>query len=123
MNFKCYVVYLAKSYSLFFYPTNDFGDSEWFPEVNVLWHCLRAVLLMSLCGWNTGWEVTWGMIRFGRLYTVYLNPLFGGSCLFGAITSSKQEEMICSCAAWTEPTTVMPALKSIKDTFIECVLW
>ncbi len=28
---------------------------------NATWHLCYAVLLMSFCGWNTDWAITWGM--------------------------------------------------------------
>ncbi len=32
-----------------------------------MWHCLQAVILTSLRGWNTDWAITWDRIRIVKL--------------------------------------------------------
>lgn len=73
------------------------------------------------------------MYHHSKMFTVYAifhvlflsTPSDIHSCLFLAITSSKVEEMIGPCVAWTEAVIVIcqTTLKSVKTTFIVCSLW
>ncbi len=36
-------------------------------KCEVMWHCLQAVILTSLRGWNTDWAITWDRIRIVKL--------------------------------------------------------
>ncbi len=70
----------------------------------VLTHSIHnSISIHKLFYWllsTVAWAITWEMIHFSKLYCFYQDQSDVHSCLFHAITSSKEKQIISSHAAW-----------------------